>query len=60
MKLKVLLVIVGLVQIILGLAYLFFPQAFLHWMGTHQRRPISTIHRACWPHAFSPTAWVCS
>lgn len=33
MKLKVLLVIVGLVQIILGLAYLFFPQAFLHWMG---------------------------
>lgn len=33
MKLKVLLVIVGLVQIMLGLAYLFFPQAFLHWMG---------------------------
>ena len=33
MKLKVLLVIVGLVQIILGLAYLFFPQTFLHWMG---------------------------
>jgi hypothetical protein len=33
MKLKVLLVIVGIVQIILGLAYLFFPQAFLHWMG---------------------------
>lgn len=33
MKLKVLLAIVGLVQIILGLAYLFFPQALLHWMG---------------------------
>jgi hypothetical protein len=33
MKLKVLLVIVGLVQLILGLAYLFFPQAFLHWLG---------------------------
>lgn len=33
MKLKVLLVIVGLVQIILGLAYLFLPQPFLHWMG---------------------------
>ena len=33
MQLKVLLVIVGLVQIILGLAYLFFPHALLHWMG---------------------------
>lgn len=33
MKLKVLLVIVGLVQLILGFAYLFFPQTFLHWLG---------------------------
>jgi hypothetical protein len=33
MKLKVLLLIVALVQLILGLAYLFFPQALLHWIG---------------------------
>jgi hypothetical protein len=33
MKLKGLLVIIGLVQLILGIAYLFFPQAMLHWMG---------------------------
>ena len=33
MKLKVLLMIVGCVQVILGLGYLFVPQLFLHAMG---------------------------
>jgi len=33
MKLKVLLVVIGLVQIILGVAYFFFPLEFLRWMG---------------------------
>lgn len=33
MKLKVFLVIVGFIQIILGVAYLFFPSEFLRWMG---------------------------
>ena len=33
MKLKVLLVVIGLVQLILGIAYLFFPLEFLRWMG---------------------------
>lgn len=36
MKLKVLLTMVGLVQIILGMAYLFFPLALLQWMGHSQ------------------------
>lgn len=33
MKLKVLLVVIGFVQLILGMAYLFFPLEFLRWMG---------------------------
>lgn len=33
MKLKVLLVVVGVVQLVLGAAYLFVPHALLHWMG---------------------------
>lgn len=33
MKLKVLLVAVGVVQLVLGVAYLFVPHALLAWMG---------------------------
>ena len=33
MKLKVLLIAVGIVQLILGLAYLFIPHELLRWMG---------------------------
>ena len=33
MKLKVLLIAVGIVQLILGLAYLFVPHELLRWMG---------------------------
>lgn len=33
MKLKVFLMIVGVVQIVLGIMYLFFPHALLHMMG---------------------------
>jgi hypothetical protein len=33
MKLKVFLIVVGLVQLILGLAYLLVPLDFLRWMG---------------------------
>jgi len=33
MKLKVLLMIVGVVQLVLGFLYLFFPHALLHAMG---------------------------
>jgi hypothetical protein len=33
MKLKVLLIAVGVVQLVLGVAYLFAPHALLQWMG---------------------------
>lgn len=33
MKLKVLLIAVGIVQLVLGLAYLFMPHELLRWMG---------------------------
>lgn len=33
MKLKVLLIAVGIVQLVLGLAYLFIPHELLRWMG---------------------------
>ena len=33
MKLKLVLIAVGLVQITLGIAYLLFPMTFLQWMG---------------------------
>lgn len=33
MKLKALLIAVGVVQLVLGLAYLFFPHELLRWMG---------------------------
>ena len=33
MKLKALLIAVGVVQIVLGLAYLFIPHELLRWMG---------------------------
>ena len=33
MKLKVLLIAVGVVQLVLGLAYLFIPHELLRWMG---------------------------
>lgn len=33
MKLKVLLVVVGLIQVVLGIAYLFFPLEFLRLLG---------------------------
>ena len=33
MKLKVLLISVGIVQLVLGLAYLFMPHELLRWMG---------------------------
>ena len=33
MKLKILLVVVGIVQLVLGGAYLLAPHALLHWMG---------------------------
>lgn len=33
MKLRILLIIVGVVQIVLGVLYLVFPQEFLHSMG---------------------------
>ena len=33
MKLKALLMAVGVVQLVLGLAYLFFPHELLRWMG---------------------------
>lgn len=33
MKLKALLVVIGVVQLVLGLAYLFVPHELLRWMG---------------------------
>lgn len=33
MKLKIFLIVVGVVQLLLGIAYLFFPQEFLRLMG---------------------------
>lgn len=33
MKIKVLLIIVGIVQLVLGLTYLLTPNSILHWMG---------------------------
>ena len=33
MKLKALLIVVGVVQLVLGLAYLFAPHELLRWMG---------------------------
>lgn len=33
MRLRILLVAVGIVQLVLGLAYLFVPHALLQWMG---------------------------
>jgi hypothetical protein len=39
MKLKILLVVLGSVQIILGIAYLIFPHGLLAWMGHSMPAP---------------------